>query len=150
MPQDALEDEGGVRTPPDPEKVTARKPPRPSVDSGKGGVEGRRADAQTRRQGDAKQALGTVERITWQAVAESIGARTRWLEPLAAEMDRLIEAASGDKLSDAELIAFLESARRKLPDLFGKMDHAALAESLEAAMGAAAVEGLKARLKAEG
>jgi hypothetical protein len=69
---------------------------------------------------------------------------------VAAELDRIVQAVANDALSDSDLIAFLEAAQRKLPELFGKMDSAALAESLESAMGAAAVEGIKERLKAEG
>lgn len=102
------------------------------------------AEAASAGPNPANSAQRKIDAIVWRAMSDSVGARTRWLEPLAAEMNRLIEAAANERLSDTELLVFLESAQRKLPELFGKMDHAALAASLESAMGAAAVEGLKA------
>lgn len=122
-----------------------RLPAGPPPDSG-GMIEGKAADS---GRGPADRAHSRIERIAYQAIAESVGARTRWLEPVAKEMDRIIAAAADNRMTDAELIAFLEAARRKLPELFGRMDHTALAQSLEAAMGAATVAGVQDRLKAQ-
>lgn len=113
----------------------------------KGSTEGARAKGADDASSAADRAQRRITRIVWQAIAESVGARTRWLEPVAAELDRIVQAAANQKLGDDELVAFLEAAQRKLPELFGKMDHSALASSLEDAMGAAAVAGVEDAVK---
>lgn len=82
-----------------------------------------------------------VEEIVTAAVAESVGARRRWLEPVREELDALIARAQSGQITDADLTTFAEAAARSMPDLFARMDVNALADSLTAAMGTAAVAG---------
>lgn len=90
----------------------------------------------------ADRAHRRIKNIVSIAIAQSVGARRRWLEPLSDEMEKLIQAAQSWEIPDEALVQFLEQAQRKMPALFHRMDHAALAKSLEGAMGAAAVAGL--------
>jgi phage gp29-like protein len=113
-------------------------------------TEAARAQNAVQASSAADKAQRRISRIVWQAMAESVGARTRWLEPVAAELDRIVQAAANQKLGDEELVAFLEAAQRRLPELFGKMDREALASSLEDAMGAAAVAGVEDAVKSAG
>jgi len=87
--------------------------------------------------------LEAIPELVKQAMADAAGARVRWLEPLQQEIDYLVETIRVGKLTDAELGKFLESAARSLPDLFAQLDTNALADSLEDALGAAAVQGLR-------
>lgn len=83
-----------------------------------------------------------VDELVRQAVADAAGVRTRWLEPLAQELDRLIQAAQDHTIDDATLRTFLSDAARNLPDLFAALDSRSLADHLEAYLGAAALEGV--------
>jgi phage gp29-like protein len=145
LPQDAPEGAGGVQTP-----VEGRSPrcngflPRCN----------RVLEAGTKRHGamaagQAEDAAATLDDIVRVAVADAAGIRARWLAPLRAEMDRLIDAARSGAMSDEELVRFLDGATRAMPELFGRLDKAELARSLEGAMGAAAVAGVKERLNAQ-
>jgi hypothetical protein len=81
--------------------------------------------------------------------AESLGVPDSWLRPVR-DLLAEIEAKAVDKsLSDAELLAYLENAQRRLPELFGEMDVDAFAEVLTAGMGEAAVEGVRDAIRAK-
>jgi len=84
-------------------------------------------------------AEAAVDELVRQAVASSVGARVRWLDPIRAELDRLVEAARNEKLDDQALAQFIDQAARNLPDLFAQLDVNALADSIEDALGAAVV-----------
>lgn len=94
----------------------------------------------------ADDASETIDDIVRLAVADAAGVRTRWLAPLRSEMDRLIAAAKNPAISDAALVQFIADATRAMPEIFSKLDKDALAKSLEAAMGAAALAGVKDRV----
>jgi phage gp29-like protein len=85
----------------------------------------------------------TAQEIVTAAVAESIGARRRWLEPVQEQIDRLVQAAMSGEVSDADLARFAEECAREMPDLFARMDIGALAESINRALGAATVAGVE-------
>ena len=144
MPQDAPEEEGGgdeageAPRPAQASAVVCGRHSRGGVCGGEGAAEGKKA-GNGRVKGDPGQA---VEDLVRQAVAEAAGVRTRWLEPLAQEMERLIAAARDESLSDEALKAFLEASRRNLPDVFAQLDVGALADHLEAYLGTAAVRAL--------
>ena len=53
----------------------------------------------------------------------------------------LIAKAKDSSLSDADLIAAIEKAKKDLPEVFGKMDHDALGRVIEEAMASAVVTG---------
>lgn len=83
-----------------------------------------------------------VDELVRQAVANAAGVRTRWIEPLAQELDRLIQAAQDQAIDDDTLMTFLADAARNLPDLFAAIDAGSLADSLEEYLGAAALQGV--------
>lgn len=86
------------------------------------------------------------------AAAAALGVDPAWLAPVADLLAEIERKAADDSLADSDLISFLESAAARLPELFDKMDHTALAETLESALGASALAGAKdafARLKAK-
>lgn len=79
--------------------------------------------------------------------AESIGVPESWLAPVA-DLLAEIEAKAADKgVSDADLLAFLESAKKRAPELFGKMDVEALADTLEKVMGGGMLDGAREALR---
>lgn len=80
-------------------------------------------------------------------LAAELGVPAAWLGPVDSLL-RDLEAMATDKaVSDAELLVFGEAAAARLPELFGTMDVDALADLLERAMGAAALEGARAGLR---
>lgn len=101
------------------------------------------ADAEAvKAKGAPETAPAAIESLVTGAVASVAGVRPRWLAPVQAELDRLIAGVKSGQMSDQELRKFLESAARNLPDLFAQMDHRALGDALEDAMGKAVVTGL--------
>lgn len=82
---------------------------------------------------DAKLAANVLESLT--------GVEAQWLAGVKPFFVQLINAARDTKMSDAEFVAVLERARDRMPELFTKLDGAAVAGALEAAMGAACVNG---------
>lgn len=91
----------------------------------------------------ANEASQTADQILSQVIADAVGARTRWLAPLSAEIDRLARLAQDKQVTDAELARFVQTAAQRLPELFGELDQDALVKSLESAMGAAALAGVQ-------
>lgn len=86
------------------------------------------------------------------AAAAALGVDPAWLAPVAELLTEIERKAADDSLSDSDLIGFLEAAAARIPELFDRMDHNALAETLESALGTSALAGAKdafARLKAK-
>jgi len=81
-------------------------------------------------------------------LSSTLGVDTAWLAPIADLLTDLERKAADKSISDADLTAFLESAAARLPELFDKMDHDALAEALETALGVAALAGAKSAIGA--
>ena len=109
-----------------------------------GGGRGKKPAAATG--GEAQE---VVEDIVRMAVADAAGIRARWLAPLKVELDRLIRAAKDKSITDEVLMAFVADAARSMPELFERLNIETLARHIEVAMGAAAVEGVKARVRGE-
>ena len=86
---------------------------------------------------------GVSPELVRQAVADAAGARTQWLAPLSEELDRLARLAQDQNVTDEELQRFCKAAADRLPDLFAEMDPLLLADSLEKALGAAALSGVR-------
>jgi len=89
------------------------------------------------------EARGVPVELVRTAVADSVGARRQWLAPINEEIDRLARLAKNQQLTDEEFTAFVTRARGRLPELFSSVDVEALADSLESALGAAALEGVR-------
>jgi hypothetical protein len=81
--------------------------------------------------------------------ASALGVDSVWLSPVADLLAEIERKAADKTISDADLAVFLESATAQLPEIFDRMDHDALAELLEAALGTAALEGVKAGIAAK-
>jgi phage gp29-like protein len=77
------------------------------------------------------------------AVAESVtGVEAAWLGPALPWFRRLVQAAQDSTVTDGEFIALIVRAQRQLPDqLAPLLDTQALADAMEANMGAAVVNG---------
>lgn len=88
-----------------------------------------------------------IEELLTNRASESIGVPESWLAPVA-DLLAEIEAKASDKgVSDADLLAFLESAKKRAPELFGKMDVEALADTLEKVMGGGMLDGAREALR---
>ncbi|MEK9752269.1 MAG: DUF935 family protein [Rhodospirillaceae bacterium] len=88
---------------------------------------------------------GVNERLPFSqdGVAAELGVPAGWLNPVAGLLQDLERRAQDRNMSEADLLKFLEKARDRLPELFDRMDHQALADVLEGALGAAVLEGVK-------
>jgi len=69
------------------------------------------------------------------------GVKAQWLGGVKPFFRRLLDAARAHTLSDADFVQTLDHAQREIPELFSKLDKQALANALEAAMGAGALNG---------
>lgn len=86
----------------------------------------------------AKDATGKVIDA---ALEELTGVEARWLGGVKPFFARLVRLAQDERVTDADFVKALEGASREMPELFGKMDAKAVQVALEAAMGAACVNG---------
>ena len=77
------------------------------------------------------------------------GAAVRWLAAVREPLEILTMAALSADVSDTQFTELVEDFSASLPGLMETMDHEALAELLEASMGAAMANGLTARDKQE-
>lgn len=75
-------------------------------------------------------------------VMESLtGIQAKWLAGVRPFFEDLIRAAQDETVSDADFEKLLAKASAQMPELFDKLDHAAIQDALEGAMGAAVVNG---------
>ncbi len=81
------------------------------------------------------------------SLANAVGVRAEVLAPIKPVIDRLAEAAQGDRMSDADFLQAVEEAALSLPELFDPKQAEALGKDLEAAMGTAALQGARDALK---
>ena len=122
----------------------AQQHPEPDEDDKGGPSDGDDDNAQASSTGNpAGRAEERITGIVEAAIAQSVGARRRWLEPVRDLMDPLIEMAATNSITDEALVKFAEDAAKRVPLLFHKMDHRALSKSLEAAQATAMQVGLK-------
>lgn len=82
-----------------------------------------------------------MSELVERALAEGLGARRRWLAPLQAEIERVAAAVGDPERTDQAALRLAEAATRRLPELCGELDTAALAQHLTAALGATARAG---------
>jgi len=89
-----------------------------------------------------------TEQLVNNVLEDLTGVQARWLGGVKPFFRELARKAQDSQVSDAEFIRALEQARRQFPEMFGKLDHQALAKALEGALGAAVANGaLRGALK---
>lgn len=86
-------------------------------------------------------ANAATERLIENTLEELTGVQAKWLAGVKPFFRRLIAAAQDGSVSDEDFVRTVEAAHAQFPELFRELDHDALAEALEAAMGAAVVNG---------
>lgn len=82
-------------------------------------------------------------------VSEALGVPAAWLQPVADLLAEIEQKAADKTLGQADLLAFLDSAVIRMPELFADMDADALAEVLEKGLGGAVLDGLRDALRAQ-
>jgi hypothetical protein len=90
------------------------------------------------------------EELVEKALAEALGVRKRWLAPVKPFLNELLAALQDPGKADAAVLEFLERAAKRVPELLGGMDRNALAETIEGALGAAAVSGVRDQIRSSG
>jgi phage gp29-like protein len=80
-------------------------------------------------------------------MAERMGVPGSWLNPVRDFLEELQAKAADATLSEQDLLDFMESAVKRVPELFRDMDVDALAEVLEAGMGEAVVGEVRRSLR---
>lgn len=81
------------------------------------------------------------------AVARAIGVPENWLAPVADLLTQIEAKLKDQSISDDDLLAFLDAAAVRIPELFADMDTDSLAEVLEAGMADQVVDGVRQGLK---
>lgn len=85
--------------------------------------------------------INTLDKLTDNVLEHATGVEARWLGVVKPVFMKLVAAAKSGEVSDAQFLETLRHAQRAFPELFDKMDKEHLAEAMEKAMGAAAVNG---------
>lgn len=84
---------------------------------------------------------GTVEKLQENTRAELPRAVRGWLADVRPEFEALLKLSLDPDVTDMEFVHAVEELQARMPELYGKMNHGEIADLLEAAMGAAAVNG---------
>lgn len=87
----------------------------------------------------------TAEKLMAATRAQIPRAAVRWCAAVRQPLEILTMAALSPDVSDEQFTELVEAFSESLPGLMESMDHAALAELMEAGMGAAMANGLTAR-----
>jgi len=74
------------------------------------------------------------------------GVSAEWLAPARPAFAKVLMAAQDPNKSDKEVIEAMEELSNSMPELFDSINHDALANALEEAMGSAAANGAFERL----
>jgi phage gp29-like protein len=92
---------------------------------------------------EAKAALEAkaMSDATDKLVESATGVEEKWLGGVKPYFRNLVALAASNKITDQDFVTALERSRKEMPELFAKLDTKALADHLEAAMGAACVNG---------
>lgn len=85
--------------------------------------------------------LNATDKLTESVVENLTGVEAKWLAGVKPFFKRLVLLAQSKSVTDADLVRELQNAKREMPDLLKRMDTAAVRDALEAAMGAAVVNG---------
>lgn len=81
-----------------------------------------------------------------QSMSDQLGVPAEWNAPVADLWRELIAKVEDEAVSDADLLAFIEAAAQRIPELWADMDVESLAGLIEGALGASALQGLRAGL----
>lgn len=88
-----------------------------------------------------------TERIMAATRKEIPAAAVKWLAAARTPLEKLTMAALSGEVTDEEFVKMVGEFSESLPGLLDKMDHAAIAEPLEAGMGAAMANGIARRIE---
>ena len=84
----------------------------------------------------------TDDAIVNHALEHLTGVQAKWLSGVKPFFDELLAKAKDESVTDGDFIQALAKAQKQIPELFGKMDHHALATAINDAMSAAAINGV--------
>lgn len=87
------------------------------------------------------------EKLFIDSLAEAVGIRSGVLRPLEDKIADLADRAEGSGIDDATWLRFVEDAAETFPELFDPADADALAADLNAAMGTAALIGIRDEIR---
>lgn len=132
LPQEGEEVISGARRPDVGGQTADDRGRQPKDDDQNKGEDEQRANAKASR---------ATEKLIDHALEDLTGVEARWLGDVKPFFRELIIKAQSADVSDAEFVRFLEQASKKMPELFGRLDHEAVAGALENAMSAALVNG---------
>ncbi len=97
----------------------------------------------TRQPVHAKAAdLSATDKLTENVLENLTSVEAKWLAGVRPIFAGLMAKAKDSTVTDAELVTAIEAAARQFPDLFGRLDTAALRTAMEQAMAAALVNGV--------
>lgn len=99
------------------------------------------AQARGRHTCTARARDGATEKLVDGVLENLTGIEAQWLGGVKPFFRDLIAKAKSADVTDAELLLAIRRAQREMPDLFGKLDTAALAQAMEQTMSAALVNG---------
>jgi phage gp29-like protein len=80
-------------------------------------------------------------------MADELGVPASWLNPVRDFLEELQSKANDARLSDEDLLDFLDQAVKRVPELFADMDVDAIAKVLEAGMGTAVMGEVRRSLR---
>jgi phage gp29-like protein len=99
----------------------------------------------TRNRVSAKDA---TDKVVDRVLEDLTGIEAKWLGGVKPIFVSLVQAAQNEQLTDEEFVRVLDRAKKQMPELFSRLNHDAIAEALEASLGAAVVNGaMKGALK---
>jgi phage gp29-like protein len=82
-----------------------------------------------------------TEQLVNSVLEDLTGVEAKWLAGAKPFFRELVAKAKDKSLSDGDFVAALEKAKKEIPELFSKLDGAALAKAFYASMSAAVVNG---------
>ncbi|HEY4414478.1 MAG TPA: DUF935 family protein [Verrucomicrobiae bacterium] len=99
-------------------------------------------NARGHRHGAADPGQAAVDQLVDHALADASGIAPRWLGAVRPIFEELMSKAVNSNVTDADFIAAVEEAQAKLPEVFDRLDHNALARVIEGVLGASTTNGL--------
>lgn len=143
LPKDWFYKRHQVPLPAQGEEVIESQPAAPQIGFGYGGSSAPETEARHHRcSGHAIRAQDATDKVVDAALEDLTGVQAKWLGGVKPFFRELIAAAGHEAISDAELIRALNRAQAYMPELFGRLDHKALEDSLFNAMSAGVANGV--------
>lgn len=133
MPVDYMHDRHKVPMPDEGTPVLEAPSPKPA---GPGADDDDDPEAVT-----AIQARSAQEKLVENVLEDLTAVEARWLGGVKPFFRDLVRKAEEESVSDADLVDTLVKAKAQMPELFEKLDTQHLADAMEAAMGAACLNG---------